>query len=80
MKLIPFLARVAALGFAVFILAVAFGVAPLASFTAAAGAFLALIMAHDYSPRGRIALRRRAPVLSFPPMPSRTAGSERRAA
>ena len=80
MKIVPFLARVAAAGFAAFILAVAFDAAALASFTVAASAFLALIVAHDYTPRERLVVRRRAPVLSFPPMPARTTEAQRLAA
>jgi hypothetical protein len=80
MKLVTLLTRLAALGFGTFLAAVAFNAAALAVFTLAAGTFLALIAAHDYSPRERIVARRLAPVLSFPPMPTRANETERLAA
>ena len=80
MKLLPLLLRVAAAGFAVLILAVAFDAAALACFTATAIAFLMLIAAHDYTPRTRLVARRSAPVLSFPPMAARAVEMQRLAA
>jgi hypothetical protein len=80
MKLVTLLTRLAALGFATFLAAVALDAAAVAIFTLAAGAFLLLIAAHDYTPRERIVARRLAPVLSFPPMPARGSDTERLAA
>ncbi len=51
MILVTQLTRVAALGFAAFLAAVAFGVAAIPALSLSAGAFLALLATHDYAPR-----------------------------
>ncbi|MBI5771608.1 MAG: alkaline phosphatase family protein [Verrucomicrobia bacterium] len=79
MKLASLLSRVAAVGFAAFLATVALNAAPLISFSLAAGAFLALIAAHDYAPRHYPRVSVAATVLRFPP-PAHATESHRLAA
>ena len=72
MKLHSLLARIAAFGFAAFLAAVAFNAAALVSFSLAAGAFLALIAAHDYAPRRHTRLAVAATVVRFTARPVET--------
>jgi hypothetical protein len=70
MKLHSVLARVAALGFAAFLAAVALNAAALVAFSLAAGTFLALIAAHDYAPRRHARVVVAATVIRFPARPA----------
>ncbi len=66
MKLVTQLTRVAALGFASFLAAVAFGVAAIPALSLATGAFLALLAAHDYAPRQPARVAVAATMIEFP--------------
>ena len=80
MKLVTLLTRVAVLGFAAFLAAVALNAAALVSFSLAAAAFLALIAAHDYAPRPARRVAIAATMIDFPVAPARTETPARLAA
>jgi hypothetical protein len=72
MKLQSALTRVAAVGFAAFLTAVALNAAALLSFSLATVAFLALIAANDYAPRRHPRVAIGATVIRFAVRPTET--------
>jgi hypothetical protein len=71
MKLVPLLSRLAALGLAACVAALAFNTAALPWFALTASALALLVLAADYAPRRPLLVRRPAAVVPFPAAPVR---------
>ena len=71
MKLVAHLSRLAALGFAAFLLGLALDTQALALFSFATSAFLLLLLAQDYAPRRSYGRSRAGTVVTFTPVPVR---------
>ena len=80
MKLISLLSRLAALGFATFILGLVLDTQALAFFAVTAGALILMVVATDYAPRTPYGRKNTGIVVDFPPVPARVAQLEKLAA
>jgi len=80
MKLISLLSRLAALGFATFILGLVLDTQALAFFAVTVGTLILLVVAADYAPHTSYARRNTGIVVGFPPVPARVAAPEKLAA